>query len=50
MTGLPDPEESSFPPCPFCGTPVISITSTGPHSHSASPCGCGLTLADVQEL
>ncbi|MFC3957328.1 hypothetical protein [Halovivax cerinus] len=50
MTDLPDPDECPFPACPRCGMPVVRITSSGPHTHSASPCGCGLTLADVQDL
>ncbi|WP_247729891.1 hypothetical protein [Halovivax limisalsi] len=50
MTDRPDPDDSPFPPCPFCETPVVSITSSGPHTHSARPCGCELPLADVQEI
>ncbi|WP_254862260.1 hypothetical protein [Halovivax gelatinilyticus] len=50
MTDTPDLADCPFPRCPFCETPVVAITSTGPHSHSASPCGCGLTLTDVQEM
>ncbi|WP_263017745.1 hypothetical protein [Natronobiforma cellulositropha] len=27
-------------PCPLCGDPVTVVTSTGPSTHVASPCGC----------
>ncbi|MFC3959473.1 hypothetical protein [Halovivax cerinus] len=50
MSDAPDPDECLFPPCPRCETPVVRITSSGPHSHAASPCGCWLSLADVRAL
>lgn len=32
------------------GHPVTDVTTTGPYTHFARPCGCPLTQADVQEL
>lgn len=26
--------------CPRCGEPMVGVTSTGPHTHVISPCGC----------
>ncbi len=46
----PDPTNSPFPLCPRCDRPVTRYTSTGPHTHVASPCGCRLSLAEVQGM
>ncbi|WP_254861433.1 hypothetical protein [Halovivax gelatinilyticus] len=43
-------DDSPFPNCPACDYPVTDVTSTGPHTHLARPCGCPLTLADVQAM
>jgi hypothetical protein len=29
--------------CPFCGDRIEGITTSGPHEHAASPCGCRLS-------
>ncbi|WP_247730631.1 hypothetical protein [Halovivax limisalsi] len=45
-----DATDQTLPLCPYCDAPVTDITSAGPHTHSASPCGCRLTLVDVQGM
>ncbi|WP_226481413.1 hypothetical protein [Natrinema amylolyticum] len=41
---------SSFPPCPHCDDRVVTVTSRGPMTHVAGPCGCRLTPRDVRRL
>ncbi|WP_175480078.1 hypothetical protein [Natrinema salaciae] len=31
-----------LPDCPTCGAPVAVVTASGPHTGSASPCGCSV--------
>ncbi|WP_247730634.1 hypothetical protein [Halovivax limisalsi] len=45
-----DAADRTLPLCPYCETPIAAVTSTGPHTHSASPCGCRLTLVDVRAI
>ncbi len=33
-------DESPFPDCPRCGTPVLRVVTSGPGRHTARPCGC----------
>ena len=42
--------DSTLPRCPQCDHPVTDVTTMGPHTHVARPCGCRLTLAGVQEI
>ncbi|QCS43028.1 hypothetical protein [Natrinema versiforme] len=48
-----DTDSSSLPDCPRCGEPVGFVTATGPHTGTASPCGCsvppGLLERDREE-
>ncbi|WP_226006225.1 hypothetical protein [Natrinema salinisoli] len=38
----PERNSSPLPDCPTCGEPVAFVTVTGPHTGSASPCGCSV--------
>ncbi|WP_186336515.1 hypothetical protein [Natrarchaeobaculum aegyptiacum] len=42
------PDDTSLPTCPSCGTPITHVTSTGPGTHVATPCGCPVS-PDVLE-
>ncbi|SEQ37181.1 hypothetical protein [Natrinema salaciae] len=38
-----DDETPPRPACPNCGEPVAVVTAVGPHTGTASPCGCSVT-------
>ncbi|WP_435147670.1 hypothetical protein [Halobaculum sp. P14] len=33
--------------CPGCGRRISGIQANGPHTHTASPCGCGIDAATL---
>jgi hypothetical protein len=38
----PERDSASLPDCPTCGEPITVVSATGPHTGSASPCGCSV--------
>ncbi|WP_207586223.1 hypothetical protein [Halomontanus rarus] len=46
----PRASSRSPPPCPRCDRPVVRITSTGPDTHFASPCGCRIGRLEARKL
>ncbi len=43
-------KRSTYPPCPSCREPIITIWTDGPNHHNADPCGCPLSDHDVVDL
>ncbi|WP_049901431.1 hypothetical protein [Natrinema sp. J7-1] len=41
---------SSFPPCPHCDSQVITVTTRGPMTHVAGPCGWRFTPHEARQL
>ncbi|ELY75681.1 hypothetical protein C486_19199 [Natrinema gari JCM 14663] len=50
MTDAESDGHSSFPPCPHCDSQVITVTTRGPMTHVAGPCGCRLTPHEARQL